>query len=51
MDETSFQNKNNYSFIQKLSNIPSMKEVRQVQLSKLQMEALKILLDQEHTAV
>lgn len=28
-----------------------MKEVRQVQLSKLQMEALKVLLDNEHTAV
>jgi hypothetical protein len=28
-----------------------MKEVRQVQLSKLQMEAFKVLLDNEHTAV
>lgn len=28
-----------------------MKEVRQVQLSKLQMKALKVLLDDEHTAV
>ena len=28
-----------------------MKEVRQVKLSKLQMKALKILLDKEHTAV
>lgn len=43
--------KNNYSFIQRLNRISDMKEVRQVQLSKLQMEALKVLLDNEHTAI
>ena len=43
--------KNNYHFIQLVYRIRTMEEVKQVQLSRLQMEALKVLLDNTHTAV